>query len=371
MVKGNFERRKELAARRKADKKAEAERKSQGALRATPVEVRARLLHDAQLQGVSDEELQAWVVAPPPEDGTSRKGLCDDWWRTGFCSQRRCRLSHEDTISHLRGVPESGACGVAGGGAAAVDGAEPKRKKKGKGRKAKGKGRTAVDGGAAGDAGAGAAAPSALPAMECMPLRSVVAGGDLAYDRIIRTQVRKESPLLFVAMRGELVFDAANPQVFARYAGAADVLPKAGGGDAAGDAAGAVAPALARASTPVRSRRRPCSAGRGLRRALSPGRAAPSAQLAAMEQLDDLGRGVARAASPAAALRAASAPVAHCRAVLQSGHAGAADSLREMEKAAAESQVRVSLPSLGCRRCGVEFGTVAELRQHHKEAHKK
>ena len=70
----------------------------------------------------------------------------------------------------------------------------------------------------------------ALPAMDCVPLKSADAGGQLAYDRTLRTQRRKESTLLFVAWRGELVFDAANPSVFARYAGAA---PAAASGPAA------------------------------------------------------------------------------------------------------------------------------------------
>ena len=50
MVKGNFERRKELAERRKEDRRAEVVRKKAGAARATPVEVRGRLLHEPVLE---------------------------------------------------------------------------------------------------------------------------------------------------------------------------------------------------------------------------------------------------------------------------------------------------------------------------------
>ena len=50
-----------------------------------------------------------------------------------------------------------------------------------------------------------------------MPLRSVNAGGVFIYDRTIRTQVRTESPLRFIVWDSRLVFDAANPSVFAHY----------------------------------------------------------------------------------------------------------------------------------------------------------
>jgi hypothetical protein len=50
-----------------------------------------------------------------------------------------------------------------------------------------------------------------------MPLRSVNAGGVFIYDRTIRTQVRTESPLRFIVWDTRLVFDAANPSVFANY----------------------------------------------------------------------------------------------------------------------------------------------------------
>ena len=127
MVKGNFERRKELAEKRKEDRKAEVERKKAGAALATPVEVRGRLLHDAKVAGATDD-LLAWVAAPASDDDQTRKDVCDSWWRTGFCALKRCRLSHEESICHLRGVPES-AC-VDAGSLSSGRGAEGQKKQR-------------------------------------------------------------------------------------------------------------------------------------------------------------------------------------------------------------------------------------------------
>ena len=102
------------AAQRKQDRKDEVVRQKAGAIAATPVEVRGRLLHDARVAGARDDELLAWVIAtaqPNATDGNattasrrdafrdggvghvaSRKDVCEAWWRTGFCELKRCRL---------------------------------------------------------------------------------------------------------------------------------------------------------------------------------------------------------------------------------------------------------------------------------------
>jgi hypothetical protein len=49
------------------------------------------------------------------------------------------------------------------------------------------------------------------------PLRQVDAGGAMVYDPTIRSHVRSESRLRFVVWMDRLVFDFANPSVFAEY----------------------------------------------------------------------------------------------------------------------------------------------------------
>ena len=393
MVKGNFERRKELAAQRKQDRKDEVVRQKAGAIAATPVEVRGRLLHDARVAGARDDELLAWVVAPARPESTdgdegtvvSRKDVCEAWWRTGFCEMKRCRLSHADNISHINGVPEFGAAAARGGAPAGnVDGGGDDGKQSGKkgGRKKGKKGSVADEGAAAGN---GAQTGATLPAMDCAPLKTVDAGGQLEYDRSIRTQRRQESPLLFIAFRGELVYDKFNPEVFASYAAKAQSLAplasEAGGSRrhlgqsparsrrllgraraSSVDRRPALCKAVLRGATP----RGNSNGNRGL---IQPPRAPSPAMVAlGMRNIDQLEREgqQQRAASPLpSASRPASAPLRRS----QSPFASNTESVDHAAVAAA--MWHVSKPSLSCRRCGVDFATVDALRIHFRQEHRR
>lgn len=350
MVKGNFERRKELAEKRKEDRKAEVERKKAGAALATPVEVRGRLLHDAKVAGATDD-LLAWVAAPASDDDQTRKDVCDSWWRTGFCALKRCRLSHEESISHLRGVPES-AC-VDAGSLSSGSGSEGQKKKGKRGKKGR----------AGGDTKGGGIVGAALPPMVCLPLEAVDAGGQLAYDRNLRTQRRKESLLMFVALRGELVFDKANPDVFAKYAGVRPAEPGVAGMRAE------LPTSRFRARSPTAmlqhlSGCRTVSAERsGPLRPRGP-LAGSSPRRAPSPWLVNLGRRnvdwlVQRPLSPAACTRANSVPLRRAQSPSTS-----------VSAEAAAAMWHVSEPTLCCRRCGnVTFGSVEALRAHFKEMH--
>lgn len=405
MVKGNFERRKELAAQRKQDRKDEVVRQKAGAIAATPVEVRGRLLHDAKVSGARDDELLAWVVAPARPESTdgdapasrrdafrdggvgnvvSRKDVCEAWWRTGFCELKRCRLSHADSISHVKGVPEFGAPADGSGDTGGAGGGSGTGKKSGKGGKKKGKKGRAADEDDDGAAN-GAQVGGILPAMDCVPLKTVDAGGQLEYDRNLRTQRRKKSPLLFIAFRGELVFDKFNPEVFARYAAKAQALAPLAS-EVSGDR-------RQFAQSPARSRRligarRASSVGRrpGLCMAVQPGQRgatpdrggirghsqpprAPSPAMVALGmrnigQLEREGQHH-RAASPLpSASRPASAPLRRAQSPL-------ASNTEAIDPAAvAAAMWHVSKPTMSCRRCGVDFATVDSLREHFRQKHR-
>jgi hypothetical protein len=172
-------------------------------------QVRGRLLHDAKVAGLGDDELLAWVAAPTEQSPgveergsrkdvqvcvfqSSRKDICDAWWRTGFCSLKRCSLSHTESISHLRGVPESGGEDLISspaphpnknkGDDAISAGVGHRGKHKVKRGKHAARGQQDPEGAPAPNVGA------SLPAMDCVPLKSIDAGGQLAYDRVNRTQ---------------------------------------------------------------------------------------------------------------------------------------------------------------------------------------
>jgi hypothetical protein len=215
--------------------------------------------------------------------------------------------------------------------------------------------------------------------MDCVPLKSADVGGQLAYDRTLRTQRRKESTLLFVAWRGELVFDAANPSVFARYAGAA---PAAAPRSAAARVDGSAMDGLGllpspRACSPASSPEpaRHCRSGRGGWRSTSVEGAAWHVHQPATPQLQhqsrpspatvSLGRRnmdelIGRARSPAAAamLRAASTPLRRAL----SPHPA-----RPPSEVVAAAMGQVSMPSL-CYR-GISFSSIEELRAHFKQEH--
>lgn len=97
MVKGNWERRAELAALRREEEKArKLEKKSRGSSTKVSAEsVVSRL----KREGV---EAQCWLAAV---DEASAVSVCRAFFRTGFCSAKRCRLLHGPSpIAHLKGV---------------------------------------------------------------------------------------------------------------------------------------------------------------------------------------------------------------------------------------------------------------------------
>lgn len=162
MVKGNGDRRRQLAANQKEDKKTEALRKSSGTSH-TPAEVRARIISDMKTRSIPDSQVFAWVSIE------GDKKLCITHLRCGSCDVKRCRFSHLFGLSHLDGMEMVGEC----------VGMDPLQK---------------VD------------------------LKSIDVGGTLSYDRIIRTQVRSSSNLCFIAISNELCYDYQDPNVFLNYA---------------------------------------------------------------------------------------------------------------------------------------------------------
>lgn len=98
MVKGNWERRAELAALRREEEKArKLEKKSKGGcLKVVSAE---SVVSRMKREGV---DAQCWLAAV---DEASAVSVCRAFFRTGFCSAKRCRLVHVPSpIAHLKGV---------------------------------------------------------------------------------------------------------------------------------------------------------------------------------------------------------------------------------------------------------------------------
>ena len=112
MVKGNEERRRELAKARCEEKKMEKERKLGGPAQSTPGEARGRILSDAMIMGTV-EGIYGWVTLQADEEqGGSEecmKRICTSHFRNGHCDTRRCKFSHSVSIGEMvKGVPEFG-----------------------------------------------------------------------------------------------------------------------------------------------------------------------------------------------------------------------------------------------------------------------
>lgn len=230
MVKGNGDRRRELAERRKLESVQEKERKSLGPEFSTPAEARARLLSDAAALG-SEEGLVGWVTA---SDGPS---ICEEFFRTGLCALRRCRYAHTVSISALSGVPPTPGPIISKTKVPVAGEAEVQRTS----RRSRASARAAVEQAASGGIDASPTRES-LPPLTSMPLRAVDPGGGFAYDRTVRTHVRAEWKLHFIEWGGRLVFDAANPSVFAGYCEIMRVAAVAAAAAAVKDVPGNVAP---------------------------------------------------------------------------------------------------------------------------------
>ncbi|KAJ3253155.1 hypothetical protein HK103_000850 [Boothiomyces macroporosus] len=160
MVKGNGDRRRQLAQQRKQDQRNEIQRKLGGSELATPDEVRARLLDDCRKKNIPEDLLIAYVKHPT--DDTLQ---CPSFISTGYCETKRCRYRHVDNLNKL-----------------------------------------------------GVQVDQPVPILERKPLRQVPASCKLVYNRTIRTKVRQDSPLIFIELEGQLVFNVYDPKVFAKYA---------------------------------------------------------------------------------------------------------------------------------------------------------
>lgn len=102
MVKGNWERRAEMANKRREE--ARARKAARGAIHASgPEAIITRLRKDYNSSRA--HLVLCWVsVTVSDSDGdeweSGRKPICTQWFRTEYCENKRCRKSHEITISN-------------------------------------------------------------------------------------------------------------------------------------------------------------------------------------------------------------------------------------------------------------------------------
>jgi len=218
MVKGNAERRKQLSQIRRDEEQADRERRrANDPLRATPAEVRGRLLNDSKRTPPPYPEdakgLTGWVTLtssgggsgggggdkgkgndrrerrkvngkrgnsrqdPESTSGSVDKMICEHFLRTGYCEARRCRHIHGAVLTHLSNVPPP-----------------------------------TTD------------APEGVLPVVPKPLRKCEVGGKEVYEPALRRQIAQPNLLRFVEWGGELVFDCENPEVYAAYCGRVNAL---------------------------------------------------------------------------------------------------------------------------------------------------
>ena len=170
MVKGNGDRRRELAAMRKQDQLEEISRKKSGPLKATPTEIRAILL-DLSTKGFlldGKEELKVWVISNP-DCADEQPSTCISYLRTGDCSLKKCKYKHTQSLCKLKNMTDP----LEGGG---------------------------------------------IPPLVPVLLVDFTDPGDnQIYDRRLRTKVRRESPLRFIEYQGECIYDYQFPEVFVGF----------------------------------------------------------------------------------------------------------------------------------------------------------
>ena len=95
MVKGNWERRVEIVAARRAEEKANKANKAAGSKQfATGESVVTKLLRDPLIQQ-REYRVEGWVEV----EGASQ--ACQSWLRLEKCPQKKCKLLHHTNISHL------------------------------------------------------------------------------------------------------------------------------------------------------------------------------------------------------------------------------------------------------------------------------
>jgi hypothetical protein len=95
MVKGNWERRAEMAAARRIENK-ELKKCSKDRKKVATGEVaRAKLLH----MPVDTDTIVVWCVSP------SAKIVCSDWLRADNCKLKKCKLNHQgSSLAHIRDI---------------------------------------------------------------------------------------------------------------------------------------------------------------------------------------------------------------------------------------------------------------------------
>lgn len=95
MVKGNWERRAELAANRRLENR--EKKKNSKEKVATGESVRARLLSPKFVTNPSN--ILVWCVSG------EQRAVCSNWFRADSCTLKKCKLGHRGaTVSHLRDV---------------------------------------------------------------------------------------------------------------------------------------------------------------------------------------------------------------------------------------------------------------------------
>ena len=104
MVKGNWERRAELASLRRAEEKERKALKKTGGKAVNPESILQKLYKDMVLK-VNGAHIDVYVA--DPEGGMM---CCAAHLRTADCRMKRCRLMHDDSVSiaHLRNLPPIG-----------------------------------------------------------------------------------------------------------------------------------------------------------------------------------------------------------------------------------------------------------------------
>jgi len=172
MVKGNWERRAELASLRRAEEKERKALKKKGKV-VNPESILQKLHKDTMLK-LNGARIDVYVA--DPEGGM----MCCAHLRTADCRVKRCRLMHHDSISiaHLRNLPPIGGihCGKGDDGCRPPPVPAPAV--------------TVVD--------------SSMPEKQCLPPCPI--------DEIM--PLKDWSALMFVAVDGECIYDYLTPEVW-------------------------------------------------------------------------------------------------------------------------------------------------------------
>ena len=175
MVKGNWERRAELASMRRAEEKERKALKKTGGKAVNPESILQKLYKDSFLKE-NGARIDVYVADPEGD-----MMCCGAHLRTADCRMKRCRLMHDDSVSiaHLRHLPPIGGipCGKED-----VGGCRPPPVPL-----------AVVD-----------SSSSSMPEKRCLPPCTI--------DEIM--PLKDWSALMFVAVDGECIYDYLTPEVW-------------------------------------------------------------------------------------------------------------------------------------------------------------